>query len=173
MFELITNVLLLVFMIYSFFTHVLEANIPKAYAKNPSNLMPDVWPKVIIGLICLCLVVNIVKIIRKNKDNADFSLKKFFKGVPAFLKSKTFFGIVIIVVASLILEPLGFVVTSTLILISYGYLLGERKIGRLVIIAVLLSLVLHIIFSGLLDVTLPRGTVGFLRNFALFLENLI
>ena len=173
MFELIANVLLLVFMVYTFFTHVLEANIPKAYAKNPSNLMPDVWPKVIIGLICLCVIVNIVRIIRKNKGNSDFSFKAFFKGAPAFFTSKTFFGIVIIAVAALILEPLGFVVTAFLILVSYGYLLGERKIGRLLIVSLIVSLLLHIIFSGLLDVTLPRGTVGFLRNFALFLENLI
>ena len=40
-------------------------------------------------------------------------------------------------------------------------------------LAVVLALLLHIIFSGLLDVTLPRGTVPFLRNFALWLENLL
>lgn len=172
MFELIANILLLVFMVYTFFTHVLEANVSKSYMKNPSNLMPDVWPKVIIALLVVCLVVNIIKIIRKNKDNPEFNFKSFFANSLEFFKSRTFLGIVILVVASLIIETFGFVVTTFLVLVSYGFLLGERKIVRLLIVSLILALLLHIIFSGLLDVTLPRGTIGFLRNFALFLENL-
>lgn len=173
MFELFANIILLVFMVYTFFTHVLEAKIPKSFTKNPYNLMPDVWPKVIIGLICLCLVINIIKIIRKNKGNKEFTLKAFFANSVTFFKSKTFIGILILAIASLLLETLGFVVTAFLILFFYGLLLGEKKIWRLLLVSALLALVLHIIFSGLLDVTLPRGTIPFLRNFALWLENLI
>ena len=39
--------------------------------------------------------------------------------------------------------------------------------------SVALGIALHIIFSGLLGVNLPRGTVPWLRSFSLFLENLI
>lgn len=173
MFELIANILLLVFMVFTFFTHVLEAKIPKSFTKNPYNLMPDVWPKVIIGLIILCLVINIIKIIRKNKGNEEFNLKSFYANSLVFFKSKTFLGMLILAAASLVLETLGFVVTAFLILFLYGLLLGEKKIWRLLIVSVVLALLLHIIFSGLLDVTLPRGTITFLRNFALWLENLI
>lgn len=173
MFELIANILLLVFMVFTFFTHVLEARIPKSFTKNPYNLMPDVWPKVIIGLIVLCLVINIIKIIRKNKGNEEFNLKSFWANSLQFFKSKMFLGMLILAAASLVLETLGFVVTAFLILFLYGLLLGEKKIWRLLIVSVALALLLHIIFSGLLDVTLPRGTIPFLRNFALWLENLI
>ena len=83
-----------------------------------------------------------------------------------------FLGMVILIVASFILEPLGFVVTGALIMFCYGMLLGEKKWWRLAIIAVALGIVLHIAFSGLLGVNLPRGTIPFLRNFSLFLENL-
>jgi hypothetical protein len=38
---------------------------------------------------------------------------------------------------------------------------------------VALGILLHIVFSGLLGVNLPRGTVPFLRSFSLFLENLV
>lgn len=173
MFELIANILLLVFMVFTFFTHVLEARIPKSFTKNPYNLMPDVWPKVIIGLIVLCLVINIIKIIRKNKGNEEFNLKSFWANSLQFFKSKMFLGMLILAAASLVLETLGFVVTAFLILFLYGLLLGEKKFWRLLIVSVALALLLHIIFSGLLDVTLPRGTIPFLRNFALWLENLI
>jgi hypothetical protein len=77
LFELICNILLFIFLGYSFFTHVLEAKVPKAYLKNPNVLYPDVWPKVIIILLMICLVVNIIKIIKKNKGNPDFTLAAF------------------------------------------------------------------------------------------------
>ena len=172
MFELICNALLLVFLVFSFFTHVLEAKIPKAYTKNPNVLYPDVWPKVIILLLVICIVINIIKILKKNKGKAEFTFAAFAKNSLVFIKSKMFIGMAILVIASLILEPLGFVVTAALLLFSYGLLLGEKKIWRLVIVAVAVALLMHILFSGLLDVTLPRGTVPFLRNMALALENL-
>ena len=172
MFELICNVLLFVFLGYTYFTHVLEAKVPKSYLKNPNVLHPSIWPKVIIILLLICLAINIVRIIKKNKGKPDFTFSAFFKNSLEFLKSKMFIGMVILVAAALILEPLGFVVTGALVLFCYGLLLGEKKWWRLLIIACVLAVVMHIAFSGLLGVNLPRGTVPFLRNFSLFLENL-
>ena len=75
--------------------------------------------------------------------------------------------------ASFILEPLGFMVTSFLVLIAYGWLLGARKYGQLVLMSLLITFILYIVFSGLLSVNLPRGTIGFLRSFALTLEGIV
>ncbi|MBQ9009147.1 MAG: tripartite tricarboxylate transporter TctB family protein [Clostridia bacterium] len=172
MFELICNVLLFIFLGYSFFTHVLEAKIPKAYTKNPNVLYPDVWPKVIIILLMICIAINVVKIIKKNKGNPDFTFAAFAKNSVNFLKSKMFIGMIVLFVAAMVLETLGFVVTAALLLFVYGLLLGEKNVIRLLIVSVVVALVMHILFSGLLDVTLPRGNIGFLRNFSLFLENL-
>ena len=172
MFELICNVLLFLFLGYSFFTHVLEAKVPKAYLKNPNVLYPDVWPKVIIILLLICIAVNIWKIIKKNRGNPEFGFSTFFRNSLQFLKSKTFIGMLILIAASLLLEPLGFVVTAALLMFCYGILLGEKKIWRIALISIGVALVMHILFSGLLDVTLPRGEVSFLRSFSLFLENL-
>ena len=163
MFELIINILLFIFFGYTFFTHVLEAAVPASVARNPYALQPDVWPKAIIILLEICLLINIIQIIRKNKGNPEFTLGAFAKSVPAFLKSKLFFGIVIMVVASFILETVGFIVTSMFILFFYGLLIAS----------VCITLVLYIVFSGMLSVNLPRGTIGFLRNFALSLESMV
>ena len=173
MFELICNALLFVFLGFTYFTHVLEAKVPKSYLKNPNVLHPSVWPKAIIILLLICIAINIYKIIKKNKGNPEFTPAAFCKNSVAFFKSKMFLGMVILIVASFILEPLGFVVTAALLMFCYGMLLGEKKWGRLAIIAVVLGILLHIAFSGLLGVNLPRGTVPFLRSFSLFLENLV
>lgn len=173
MFELILNVLLFVFLGWAYFTHVLEAAVPAKVSKNPYALQPDVWPKAIIILLEICLLINIIKIIRKNKGKENFTFAAFVKTIPEFIKSKLFIGIAILTVASFILEPLGFIVTSFLVLLSYGWLLGARKYGQLVIASVAITFILYIVFSGMLSVNLPRGTIGFLRNFALFLESIV
>ena len=113
MFELIINILLFIFLGFTFFTHVLEAAVPcERGAKNPYALQPDVWPKAIIILLEICLIINIIQIIRKNKGNPDFTLGAFAKSIPDFLKSKLFLGIVIMVAASFMLETVGFIVTA-------------------------------------------------------------
>ena len=173
MFELIINVLLFVFFGYTYFTHVTEGKIPANVTKNPYALSPEVWPKTIIILLEICLIINIIQIIKRNKGKEDFTIGAFLKSIPNFFKSKMFLGMVILTAASFILEPLGFMVTSCLLLFCYGLLLGDRKIVRLIIASVLITLVLYILFSGMLSVNLPRGTVGFLRNFALFLESIV
>ena len=173
MFELIMNVLLVVFLGFSYFTHVLEAPVPVKVEKNPYAFQPDTWPKVIIILLEICLIINIIQIIKRNKGKEDFTLKAFIATIPNFFKSKMFLGIIILTVASLLLETIGFVVTAILVLFAYGALLGEKNFVRLGIASVVISLVLYIVFSGLLSVNLPRGTIGFLRDFALFLESIV
>ena len=172
MFELICNVLLFVFLGFAYFTHVIEAKIPKSYLKNPNVIHPSAWPKAIIILLLICIAINIYKIIKKNKGKEEFTFKAFVENSKEFFKSRMFIGMLILIAASLILEPLGFVVTAALTMFCYGILLGEKKIWRIALISIGVALLMHILFSGLLNVTLPRGTVPFLRNFALFLENL-
>ena len=173
MLELIVNGILLVFFVYTLFFHVTEAPIPLKVQNNPNALSPNIWPSVILVLLIACMVANIIRIIRVNKGKPEFTLKAFAAGIPGFLKSQMFIGIIIIVVLSFLLEPLGFMPTSFLFLIAYGILLGERKYLRLVIMALVITLVLYICFGVLLQVNLPRGTVPFLRNFSLFVESLV
>ena len=160
MFELIMNILLVVFLGFSYFTHVLEAPVPVKVQKNPYAFQPDTWPKVIIVLLLICLVINIIQIIKRNKGKEEFTLKYFVSTIPGFFKSKMFLGIIILTAASLVL-------------FAYGALLGEKNLVRLGIASVIIALVLYMIFSGLLSVNLPRGTIGFLRSFALFLESIV
>ena len=77
------------------------------------------------------------------------------------------------VAASFMLETVGFIVTALFVLFFYGMLLGEKNIVRLLIASVCITLVLYVVFSGMLSVNLPRGTISFLRNFALWLESIV
>ncbi len=171
--ELLVNIILLLFFIFTLLFHVTEAAIPIKVLNNPNTLKPNVWPSVILVLLILCIVANIIKIIRNNKGKPDFSLKAFGATIPGFLRSKMFIGIAIVVVLSFLLEPLGFMPTCFLFLMGYGVLLGNRKYLKLALFSLLIMFVLYIGFGVFLQVNLPRGTIPFLRSFSLFVESLI
>ena len=168
MFELICNILLWLGLLYAYFFNVLEAPIPDRVARNPYTLKPDMWPKAIIILLLICIAINIVKIIRKNRNNPEFSLDALLS-----IRARMCIGIALIVGASFVLEPLGYMVTCVLVLFLYGLLLGQKHVIRLAIMSVILTFVLYIVFSVLLSVNLPRGTIPELRNFSLYVESLV
>ena len=168
LFELICNIILWLGLLYAYFFNVLEAPIPDRVARNPYTLKPDMWPKAIIILLLICIAINIFNIIRKNKNNPEFSLDALLT-----IRVRLCFGIFLIVGASFILEPLGYMATCVLVLFLYGFLLGEHRVIRLAIFSILITLILYIVFSVLLAVNLPRGTITEFRNFSLYVEGLV
>lgn len=168
MFELICNVLLWLGLLYSYFFNVLEAPIPDRVARNPYTLKPDMWPKAIIILLLICIAINIFNIIRKNKNNPEFHLDALMT-----IRARLCIGIALVIAASFMLEPLGYMVTCLFVLFFYGLLLGQKHVIRLAIFSVLVTLVLYVVFSVLLSVNLPRGTVPALRNFSLYVESIV
>ena len=167
-FELICNVLLWLGLLYSYFFNVLEAPIPDRTARNPYTLKPDVWPKAIIILLLICIAINIINIIRKNRNNPDFHFD-----VLLSIRARLCIGIALVIAASFVLEPFGYMLTCLLVLFFYGLLLGQTHVIRLAIFSVLVTIVLYVVFSVLLSVNLPRGTIPELRNFSLYVESIV
>ena len=168
MFELICNVLLWLGLLYAYCFNVLEAPIPDRTARNPYTLKPDVWPKAIIILLLICIAINIINIIRKNRNNPEFKLDALLS-----IRARLCIGIAIVIAASFILEPLGYMPTCVLVLFFYGLLLGQTHVIRLAVFSVLVTILLYVVFSVLLSVNLPRGTIPELRNFALYVESIV
>ncbi|NLJ65532.1 MAG: tripartite tricarboxylate transporter TctB family protein [Christensenellaceae bacterium] len=173
MFELILNVLLFLFLVYAAIFNVLEAPVPDKVERNPYALQPGVWPTVLIVMLLVLIGFNIVKILKEKKGKDDFCFSSFLKGIPAFFKGKLFVGMLLVVIASVILEPLGYMVTCFFLLFTYAILLGDKNIVRNIIVSLALTLFLYLFFGVLLKVNLPRGTVPALRNFALWLESIL
>ena len=168
MFELICNVLLWLGLLYAYFFNVLEAPIPDRTARNPYTLKPDMWPKAIIILLLICIAINIINIIRKNRGNPNFTFSSMFS-----INVKRWAGMALIIAASFVLEPLGYMATCCLVLFLYGLLLGQTHVFRLALFSVVITFVLYVVFSVLLSVNLPRGTIEECRNFSLYVESLV
>jgi hypothetical protein len=166
--ELIVNILIFLFCGFSFW--YVGATMPK----SPDNeLGAEQWPQLLLILLMIAIAYNIFSYFKKHKkDEISAAFADFFPGVARFVKSKLFIGMCILMAMALLYEPLGFVATSFLFLVSYGILLGERRPVVLLLSGLGIMLLLYIGFSVFLGVLLPRGYIPALRNFALFLESI-
>lgn len=126
------------------------------------------WPRLILGLMIILLVVSLVNIIRKKNGKVPVT----GQSMMGFFKSKLLIGMIICAVTALILPLVGFIPTAILFLVAYGVLLGERRPGVLIATALLATLILYVVFQGPLSIFLPRG-FGFFRTFALKMEELL
>lgn len=150
-------------------------NVTTTMPKSAVNeLGAEQWPQAILVLLIAAICFNLYKYFKKN-DKADIAaaFKDFFPSIGRFFRSKLFIGMALTVAMALLYEPVGFMLTCLLFLIAYGLLLGQKNIWLLLGTSVLITIILYIGFSVLLGVMLPRGQIGFLRNFALLVESLV
>jgi putative tricarboxylic transport membrane protein len=58
-------------------------------------------------------------------------------------------------------EPLGYVIVSSIVFWLTAWALGARHVVDTAVIGVVLSLVVYLAFTRLLDISLPAGALGF------------
>ena len=167
--DIIFSVILIVGAIF-LYVYIGGATGATAGLENLTDLGAAFWPRVILVLIIVLSVVNLIQAIKKMK--AEGATVTSGIDVAGFFKSKLFIGMILVFAAALILPIIGFIPTCFIFLILYGLLLGDKKYLRLVIAALLITIVVYIIFQGALDIFLPRGK-GVFRTFALALERLL
>lgn len=159
--NIIFSVVLILFSIYCYF--LVGAESPAATA---TELGAAFWPRIIIVLMVILLVINILNHLKiKDKINDEIDIKGFFKG-------KLFIGMILVAGMAISTSYVGFITSCFIFLISYGVLLGERNIPKLMLSSFIITFVLYVVFQGLLDIRLERG-IGMFREFALFLEGII
>jgi len=166
--ELIVNVLLLIASVFCFW--YVGATMPVSPA---DEMGAEQWPQILLVLLIIAIGYNLFNYFRKNKkEDIITALGDFLPSIVRLVKSRLFIGMILLVVLGLLYEPLGFLATCLLFMLSYGFLLGARKPLPLILSSLAIMLVLYIIFAVLLGVMLPRGYVPFLRSVAYFLESL-
>jgi hypothetical protein len=143
-------------------------------AKSPVDEMgAEQWPQMLLVLLIIAIGYNLFNYFRKNKKaEIATAFSDFFPGIVRFVKSRLFIGMILLVALGLLYEPLGFIATCFIFLVSYGFLLGLKKPIPLIISSLVIMFLLYIIFAVLLSVMLPRGYVYFLREIAYFLEGI-
>lgn len=141
-----------------------------AAAASENELGAAFWPQIVLVIIIVLSVVNIISSLKKLKAEGKTITSDI--DIVGFLKSKLFIGMIEIIILALALPVIGFIPSCTLFLIGYGVLLNAPSIPKLVIAAVLITIVIYILFQGALDIMLPRG-IGLFREFALVCERIL
>lgn len=131
------------------------------------------WPSLMLIILAVLLVINIVNIVRNTpKEKRNFNILKEMN-LKAIVKSNLFWGMVGMVLYALLLPVTGFLLTSFLLAIYMAYFLGERRKLVLVLFAFLSVTIIFIVFYRIMGILLPRGSIPFLRSFAITVETFL
>jgi hypothetical protein len=120
-----------------------------------------VFPKIVIGVLLILLVVMIIQAIvkarKENKPLLNLKNKKFF--VENYDKIKLFGSLALFVLYVLSLELLGFLIASivfiTLFNILFAATKSKKSLINSVIISVIASFTLWFLFGYVFNITLP------------------
>ena len=141
-----------------------------AAAATETDLGAAFWAQIILVMIIVLSVVNIITALKKMKAEGKTVMSDI--DIAGFFKSKLFIGMIAVAILAVALPVIGFIPSCILFLIGYGVLLNAKSIPKLIVASVLITIVIYILFQGVLDIMLPRG-IGFFRDFARTLERIL
>jgi hypothetical protein len=129
--------------------------ISKDFPSSKTGIGVSTFPKLLAGLLIIFSIVIIIQAIK----NSSFSKKE-----PTFKEFKKGHKLIIAVIIILIiyiqmLEVLGFILSSFLLLITLMFIFGERRKIILLLVPLLFSVILYLVFSKMAMVFLPEGII--------------
>ena len=129
--------------------------ISKDFPSSKTGIGVSTFPKLLAGVLIIFSIIIIIQAIK----NSSFSKKE-----PIFKEFKKGHKLIIAVIIILIiyiqmLEVLGFILSSFLLLITLMFIFGERRKIILLLVPLLFSVVLYLVFSKMAMVFLPEGII--------------
>lgn len=129
--------------------------ISKDFPSSKTGIGVSTFPKLLAGLLIIFSIVIIIQAIK----NSSFSKKE-----PTFKEFKKGHKLIVAVIIILIiyiqmLEVLGFILSSFLLLITLMFVFGERRKRILLLVPLLFSVILYLVFSKMAMVFLPEGII--------------
>jgi len=138
---------------------VLLDGLNQAASTSASGVGAGFMPKVVgVMLIALSLAL-IVQVARGRLGEADESEGDVDVRHTRWVPLAVCVAAVLVFIAAV--EPLGYIIVSSIVFWLSAWAVGARHIVRTAIIAVALSLVVYLSFTRLLDIPLPAGILGF------------
>jgi putative tricarboxylic transport membrane protein len=138
---------------------VLLDGLNQAASTSASGVGAGFMPKVVgVMLIALSLAL-IVQVARGRLGEADESEGDVDVRRTRWVPVAVCVAAVLVFIAAV--EPLGYIIVSSIVFWLTAWAVGARHIVRTAIIAVALSLVVYLSFTRLLDIPLPAGILGF------------
>lgn len=168
-FELLFSIILFLFSGYCLF--YVTTTVTVSTVSDP--LGAALWPQILLVLLLIMLALNMFWIVKKAPaEERNLSALKKINWKKA-VTSPLCLGMITLLVYAVILNTTGFLLTTWILGMIYCYLLGERRPVVLPIFSFVAVVLLFLLFYKGMGIQMPRGTVPFLRNFALSIEKLL
>lgn len=117
----------------------------------PSNLGPGAgFLPVSLGAILTVLCIGIALVEFRSAGKADPEPRSFAKPFRAAVLFMAYIGA---------LEFLGFVISTVLFVGSYLWWVEARRLRTMIVTSITVGVSIHLLFSELLNVRLPRGVI--------------
>lgn len=136
------------------------------YTARPGMLGPDFWPKAAIGLmaiVCLLEIGRILLGLRGDTHGVGDALEKAEdeEEAPATYPWLLVGGIVLVSAYAVVVDILGFLLSTFLFLAAFMYLGRYRRHGAIWATSAGVTLMAALIFMRIAYVSLPRGVPPF------------
>ena len=146
--DIVAAIFLLLFSFFVFW-------ISRSFPSSKTGIGVSTFPKLLAGALIIFSIIIIIQAIK----NSSFSKKE-----PIFKEFKKGHKLIIAVIFLLIvyiqmLEALGFILSSFLLLIILMFIFGERRKTILLVVPLLFSVILYLVFSKMAMVFLPEGII--------------
>ncbi len=138
--------------VYMFFTSF-------GFRKAQSKLFPQIVSGLTFGCSVAGLIINCIKSSKvRDAVKSGEEIKETEKKHGLFQHLPNHYLVMIVTVIYIVLlEPLGFVISSALVLLVLPVLLGYRKWYVVLPVALVLSIGLYVLFKDVFYVYLPAG----------------
>ncbi|AZR74475.1 hypothetical protein BBF96_14430 [Anoxybacter fermentans] len=127
--------------------------ISKDFPTLQNGIGPSAFPKILAGLLIIFSIVLVFKAVR-NESKRPAIFKGFTKGLKLIL-------VVVIILISYIkvIEILGFILSSSLLLFILMFIFGEKRKMVLTLVPIGFTVILYLAFKKLAMVPLPEGII--------------
>lgn len=123
---------------------------------------PGIYPKIILTILLTAIVIRIIKILH-NKTKEHFVFKELFE------KDRLFF-VVAFATYIMIMRPLGIILSTIIYMTSVCFYIAlavdgtmgtTRTIASRIVAFCLMSILIYLFFSSVMNVALPKGIFHF------------
>ena len=142
-------IILIICILYAYTSFItMQANL-LPFEKN-MTVLPNSLPKVIS---IFGIIISTFLILKKEKHNSEESISSInLKNVFSFYYGKALSIILLMIIYTLCLRPVGFILSSVLFLFLASFILGERSYIKLAIICLLGTSIIWLLLEKVLGI---------------------
>ncbi|HWQ79091.1 MAG TPA: tripartite tricarboxylate transporter TctB family protein [Anaerovoracaceae bacterium] len=117
------------------------------------------FPRLLAVVIIICgILIGIQYFLKQKKKKTEAAVEKGSQKKPLRGKPKEpLLMVASLIIYSLVMEPLGYVVSTLLLVSGLMFIQHERGVRRLVVVPVAVVAALYLIFDIVLGIKMPNG----------------